>query len=331
MALMTRTGKVVRFGNESVQRPDIKAVGVGGAGCNILNCLIDEGVHGIEMIAVNTPGRKGPWPLDEKHSVYIGPPTGGLMKNPEMSEKAVMGNMERIRNALKGAHVTFILCGLGGMTGTGAVPVIADGARRQGSMVIVVAIEPFRMEGPNRRLMADVGKERLRRCSDGLVLISNDILLQVAPNLGFEDALRVVNRLAMVTVRDLADLATEGDLRHIKDVMSTGESHLGWGETTWDQGVQLAVEQAVSKISGKVAKGLSKGGILIVTSSNELEDRHVDSMVDKVLEHMHPEAKVLLGHIKDQEWERNVRMVALISDMARRGGDGDVARQRGGA
>jgi len=320
---MTRTGNVVRFGNDSVKRPDIKAVGVGGAGCNILNTLIDEEVHGIEMIAVNTPGRKGKWPLDDKHSVYIGPPTGGIMKNPEMSEKAITGNMARVRTALKGAHVTFILCGLGGMTGTGAVPVIAEDARRQGSMVIVIAIEPFRMEGPNRRMMADIGKERLRRCSDGLVLISNDILLQVAPNLGFEDALPVVNRLAMVTVRDLADLATEGDLCHIRDVMSSGESHLGWGETTWEEGVHQAVDQTVSKISGRVAKGLSRGGILIITTSHDFEDKHLDTMVDKVLEHMHPEAKVLLGHIKDKEWERNVRMVALISDMARRrGGDG---------
>ena len=233
----------------------IKVFGVGGGGCNAVDRMVEEGVQGVEFYVVNTDKQV----LDNskaEHKIQIGESiTGGrgAGSNPEVGREAALENKSEIENAIRGADMVFIACGLGGGTGTGAAPVVAEIAQELGALTVGIVTKPFRFEGTKRMEHALVGLEELKKHVDTLIIIPNDRLREIIDKTtSFEDAFKEVDNVLHRGVQSISDLiAVTGlinlDFADVKTVMqNSGTALIGIGMGIGDNRAVDAAEQAVS-------------------------------------------------------------------------------------
>ena len=233
----------------------ILVIGVGGAGNNAVNRMIDERISGVEFLGVNTDKQalqlcKSPRLLQIGDKLTQGLGAGA---KPEVGEKAAEESIEDISNAIKGAHMVFVTCGMGGGTGTGAAPVIAKSAKEQGALTVGVVTKPFRFEAKTRMTNAEGGIEKLKASVDTLIVIPNDKILEIVDRrTTMPDALKKADEVLQQAVRGITDLINVPaminlDFADVRTVMENrGIAHIGIGKASGDDKAIEAVKQAVN-------------------------------------------------------------------------------------
>ena len=301
----------------------LKVVGVGGGGCNAINTMVNAGLQGVEFIAINTDVQT----LNiNKASVKIqigSKLTRGLGAgaNPEVGRQAALEDADQIAECLKGADMVFITCGLGGGTGTGASPVIADISKELGALTVAVVTKPFPFEGKMRALQAEDGLTNLKSRSDTLITIPNQRLMSIGgKHMSIKDAFMKADEVLLYAVRSISDLIISSghinvDFADVKTVMSErGMAIMGVGVGTGDK---RAVEAAHKAISSPLLEDISihgaKGVLINVTGNTDMTLHEVTEASTLIQEQAHEDARVIWGLVFDESMEDSVRITVIAT------------------
>lgn len=286
----------------------IKVVGVGGAGCNAVNRMVQTGVQGVEFIAVNTDAQ-ALFLCDADQRVHIGTHTTrglGAGADSAMGKAAVEENREEIRALLEGADMVFITCGMGGGTGTGASPIVAEIAQEMGALTVAIVTKPFSFEGSKRRRSAEEGILAIRDKVDALITISNDRLLCVTDKkVPMTDAFHLADDVLRCAVQGISDIITVRGLINVDfaDVQTilqkSGSAIIGIGR---GRGEKRAAEAARAAISSPLLENSFQGarGILFnVTGGSSLSLAEVDEAARVISAAAHADANIIFGAVVD--------------------------------
>ncbi len=300
----------------------IKVVGAGGGGCNAVNRMIEEDVKGVEFIVVNTDLQVLNASKAEK-KIQIGASiTDGLGAgaNPEIGREAALENKAEIEEAIKGADMVFIACGLGGGTGTGAAPVIAEIAQNQGSLTVGIVTKPFRFEGKRRMENALIGLEELKKHVDTLIVIPNDRLKEIIDkNTSFEDAFKEVDNVLHRGVQSISDLiAVTGvinlDFADVKSVMEkSGSAIIGIGCNAGENRAIEAARQAVSNPLLETTIEGAKNAIVNVTGGKNLALSEIEDAVETVRLASNRDVNIIFGAIQNENLQDEVIVTVIAT------------------
>jgi len=299
----------------------IKVFGVGGGGTNAVNRMISSGVKGVEFWGVNTDLQALSVSLSD-HKLQIG---GKLTKglgagsNPEVGQKAAEESREDIRLSLEGSDMVFITAGMGGGTGTGASPVIAEVAKELGALTVGVVTKPFRFEGPVRISQAESGVALLKEKVDALIVIPNDKLLQVVERkTSIIEAFKIADDVLRQGVKGISDLITipgliNLDFADVRTIMyEAGSAMMGIGTGS---GENRAVEAAEAAISSPLLEETitgAKGVIFNVTGGSDLTLYEVNEAAEVIYNAVDPDANIIFGAVIDEKMQGDV-MVTVIA------------------
>ena len=306
-------------------QPRLLVMGVGGAGGNAINEMIDNGMQGVEFIAVNTDAQ------DLKHSkakskVQIGLNlTKGLGAGAkiDIGQAAADESLNEIVNILQGANMVFIAAGMGGGTGTGAAHVIARAAKELNILTVGVVTLPFLYEGPSRMRRAQVGLEELRKHVDTIIVIPNQNLFKIAnEQTTFEESFNLSNNVLMHGVQSVTDLMVRPgiinlDFADVETVMaSMGKAMMGTGEAEGDGRAMKATEMAISNplIDDYTLKG-AKGLLVNITGGKDLKLFEVDEVVNKIRSEVEADAEVIIGAITDPSLDGKMRVSIVATSL----------------
>lgn len=299
----------------------IKVVGCGGGGNNAVNRMIAAGLRGVEFIAVNTD-KQALFLSKANTKIQIGDKlTKGLGAgaNPDIGEKAATESRDEIAQAIKGADLVFVTAGMGGGTGTGAAPVVAQIARDMGILTVGVVTKPFMFEGRKRMQYAERGVENLKATVDTLVTIPNDRLLQVAEKkTSIVDAFRIADDILRQGVQGISDLiAVPGlinlDFADVRTIMlNTGIAHMGVGRASGDNKAEEAAKQAIhSPLLETTIEG-AKAVLINVTGGLDLGLFEVNTAAEMIQKSADPDANIIIGAVIDE----NLKDEMLITVIA---------------
>ena len=299
-------------------QPRLLVVGVGGAGGNALNEMIDNGLQGVEFIAVNTDAQD--LKLSKaKARIQIGLSlTKGLGAGAkhDIGQAAADESLNEIVNTLQGANMVFITAGMGGGTGTGAAHVIARAAKELNILTVGVVTLPFLYEGPSRMRRAQQGLEELRKHVDTIIVIPNQNLFKIAnEQTTFEESFNLSNNVLMQGVQSVTDLMVRPgivnlDFADVETVMaSMGKAMMGTGEAEGEGRAAKATDMAISNplIDDYTLKG-AKGLLVNITGGKDLKLFEVDEVVNKIRAEVDPEAEVIIGAITSAELDGKIRV-----------------------
>ena len=306
-------------------QPRLLVMGIGGAGGNAINEMIDNGMQGVEFIAVNTDAQ------DLKHSkakskIQIGLNlTKGLGAGAKLDigQAAADESLNDIVNILQGANMVFIAAGMGGGTGTGAAHVIARAAKELNILTVGVVTLPFLYEGPSRMRRAQQGLEELRRHVDTIIVIPNQNLFKIAnEQTTFEESFNLSNNVLMHGVQSITDLMVRPglinlDFADVESVMaSMGKAMMGTGEAEGEGRAMKAADMAISNplIDDYTLKG-AKGLLVNITGGKDLKLFEVDEAVNKVRAEVDPEAELIIGAITDPELDGKMRVSIVATSL----------------
>lgn len=300
----------------------IKVVGVGGGGGNAVNRMVEVGVHGVEFIAMNTDAQvllksKAPVHLQLGKTVCRGLGAGG---NPDTGKSAAEENREDIERLLAGADMVFITAGMGGGTGTGAAPVVAEIARNLGALTVAVVTYPFSFEGKRRANIAAHGIRNLKQNVDALILIHNDRLIDTADhNIPITEAYRIADDVLRHAVQGIVDVIYNAgfinvDFADVRTVLqNAGTALMGIGKGTGENALLQAVQEAInSRLLESSIEG-ARGMLVNITSSEELNTQQFREAMLYLHELGDPEeANIFYGHVINPEM-RDVVQVTIIA------------------
>ena len=298
------TNSILQFESEENTAAVIKVVGVGGAGCNAVNRMIDSELGGVEFIAINTD-KQALAKSEAQTKLQIGEKlTKGLGAgaNPEIGQKAAEENIEDIRKFLAGADMIFVTAGMGGGTGTGAAPIIAKVGRDLGALTVGVVTKPFTFEGKKRSAHAELGVQFLEGYVDSLVIVPNDRLLDIADkNTAMVDAFNMADDVLRQGVQGISDLISDAalinlDFADVKTVMGNrGVAHMGIGRGTGDDRVATAIESAIkSPLLETDVKG-AKAVLLNITGGYDLGMLEANEAAEQIAKAADPDAIIIFG------------------------------------
>ncbi|MEQ8272173.1 MAG: cell division protein FtsZ [Deltaproteobacteria bacterium] len=332
------------FEFEEVIRNDaeIKVIGVGGGGGNALRTMIDSGLNGVEFIAANTDLQAlRANPASQKIQLGAALTKGlGAGANPEVGRNAAMEDRERIADAIGNADMVFITAGMGGGTGTGAAPVIAEVARESGALTVGVVTKPFVFEGRRRGRQAEEGIHELHNVVDTLITIPNNKLLQIAgENTSMMDAFRRVDEVLLNAVRGISDLINVAglinvDFADVQTIMSSqGLALMGTGV---GEGPSRAVDAANMAINSPLLDDISIDGamgILInITGGPDLKLHEVNDASTAIADEAHEDANIIFGSVVDENAGDQVRITVIATGFelgGAKGGRRPVPARRG--
>ena len=299
-------------------QPRLLVLGVGGAGGNAINEMIDSGLHGVEFVAVNTDAQD--LKLSKaKAKIQIGLNlTKGLGAGAkiDIGQAAADESLNEIVNTLQGSNMVFIAAGMGGGTGTGAAHVIARAAKELNILTVGVVTLPFLYEGPSRMRRAQLGLEELRKHVDTIIVIPNQNLFKVAnEQTTFEESFNLSNNVLMQGVQSVTDLMVRPgivnlDFADVETVMaSMGKAMMGTGEADGEGRAMKAAEMAISNplIDDYTLKG-AKGLLVNITGGDDLKLFEVDEVVNKIRSEVDAEAEVIIGAITDPSLDGKIRV-----------------------
>lgn len=314
---------IFEFEESPVQNARMKVVGVGGAGGNAVNRMIDEDLEGVEFISVNTDAQA----LKNSRSqvkIQIGKKlTRGLGAGarPEIGRQAIAENADEVRTALEGADLVFITAGMGGGTGTGAAPIIGEMARELGALTIAIVTKPFLFEGKKRMRQAEMGLQELRRTVDTMIVVPNERLLSVVgKGTTFRDALKKADEVLLHATQGISDLIrvtgeVNVDFADVRTVMACrGPALMGTG---FGQGDNRAVEAAQEAISSPLLDHVSirgaKGVLINITGGMDLAIDEVTSISCIIQEEAGDEAEIIFGAVHDPALDGCVRVTVIAT------------------
>ena len=309
-------------GLEMDQVAKIKVVGVGGGGCNAVNRMIEEGVKSVEFYVVNTDlqvlnSSKANNKIQIGESITGGRGAGA---NPEVGRAAALESKNEIEKALAGADMVFVACGLGGGTGTGAAPVIAEIAQELGALTVGIVTKPFRFEGKRRTENALLGLEELRKFVDSLIVIPNDRLRDlIDKTTSFDEAFKEVDNVLHRGVQSISDLiAVTGvinlDFADVKTVMEkSGTAIIGIG---CNAGENRAIEAAKQAVANTLLEATIEGAtdaIVNVTGGNNLTLFEIEDAIETVREAANSDVNIIFGAIKNENLTEEVIVTVIAT------------------
>ena len=299
----------------------IKVVGCGGAGNNTVTRLMQVGIVGAETIAINTDAMDLLY-TDSDKKILIGRETTqglGAGADPELGRQSAEENKNEIRSALKGANMVFLTAGLGGGSGTGSIPVVAKIAKRLGALTLAIVTLPFKMEGRQRMLNAEKGLQDLEGEVDTLIVVPNEKLLEVVPDVSLEAAFRVADEILVNAVKGTTELVTKPglvnlDFADVKAVMRDGGlAMIGLGESDTENRAVEAVQKAINNPLIEVDISNAKGALVNVIGGPDLTMREYYQVVDVVSSQLSSDAKVISGAQIDKTMGDRLRALLIIT------------------
>jgi len=300
----------------------IKVVGIGGGGVNAVNRMIEEGLKGVEFIAINTDAQAllmsdADVKLDVGRELTRGLGAGA---NPDIGTKAVEDHREEIEEVLKGADMVFVTAGEGGGTGTGGAPVVANVARSLGALTIGVVTRPFGFEGKRRASQADAGIEKLRDEVDTLIVIPNDRLLSISDrHVSVLDAFKAADQVLLSGVQGITDLITTPglinlDFADVKSVMSgAGSALMGIGSARGDDRAVAAAEMAISSPLLEASIDGAHGVLLSIQGGSDLGLFEINEAAQLVSNSAAPDANIIFGAVIDDALGDEVRVTVIAA------------------
>ncbi len=300
----------------------IKVVGIGGGGVNAVNRMIEEGLKGVEFIAINTDAQAllmsdADVKLDVGRELTRGLGAGA---NPEVGARAAEDHREEIEEVLKGADMVFVTAGEGGGTGTGGAPIVADVARSLGALTIGVVTRPFGFEGKRRASQAELGIERLRSEVDTLIVIPNDRLLSISDrHVSVLDAFKAADQVLLSGVQGITDLITTPglinlDFADVKSVMSgAGSALMGIGSSRGDDRSVAAAEMAISSPLLEASIDGAHGVLLSIQGGSDLGLFEINEAAQLVSNSAAPEANIIFGAVIDDALGDEVRVTVIAA------------------
>lgn len=302
-------------------KAQIFVIGTGGAGNNTISRLTEVGIEGAETITVNTDAQDLFYSQANK-KVLLGKQTcGGLGAggNPNIGEECAEESEDQIREELEGADMVFVTCGLGGGTGTGSAPIISKLAKKSGALTVAVATMPFSAEGVRRRENAEKGLEKLQSAADTVIVIPNDKLLEVAPNLPLNKAFMVSDEILGRAVKGITELITKQglvslDFADIRSIMEgSGMAMIGMGESDSGDRALESVHEALSSPLLDIDISDAKGALINISGSSDLTLHEAEKIVQIVADKLDPEANIIWGAQIDESLQNIIRTTIVVS------------------
>ena len=323
--IRVRPGKVqtqMTFAGELDGLPPIKVVGVGGAGCNAVNRMIEEGINGVHFLAVNTDAQQLQGSRS-RETMRIGDKVSrglGVGGDPERGAKAAEESRGELQEAFKGMDMVFVTAGMGGGTGTGAAPILAEVAKLAGALTIAVVTKPFSFEGAQRRAAAEAGLELLQQHADTVIIIPNDRLFQLSEEeLALTEAFRMADDILRQGIQGISDVITVPgevnlDFEDVKKIMGEGgHALMAIGQGTGEGRAVCAAQEAITSplletdISGaqRVLYNVTTSGSLGLNELN-LAAKVIQDMVD-------PQAEIIFGTAIDPAMDEDDIKITVIA------------------
>lgn len=305
----------------SKQKAKVKVFGVGGGGGNTLSRMREIGIKGANFIAINTDAQDLLY-TNSDAKILIGKELTmglGAGSNPRVGEEAAKESEHEIKQKLAGADMVFITCGLGGGTGTGAAPVVAELAKKQGALKIAIVTLPFSIEGQKRWENALIGLEKLEGCVDTLILIPNDKLLELAPELPLHTAFKVADEILTNAVKGMTELITKPglvnlDFADVKTIMvGGGVALIGMGESDSNNRAVEAVEKAVENPLLDVDVTGATGALVNIIGGPDLSLDEARKILEAVNQRLNPEARLIWGAQLSDDMEKSVRVMLVVT------------------
>ena len=301
----------------------LKVIGVGGCGGNAVNTMIESGLDGIEFLIANTDSQA----LDKSLAgirVQLGASlTKGLGAgaNPEVGRNAALESKEQLVEALKGSDMVFVTAGMGGGTGTGAGPIVAEAAREAGALVVAVVTKPFAFEGQKKMRQAEEGLKRLREVVDTVITIPNQRLLSISnKNTSLKEAFMRADEVLMQAVKGISDVITipglvNVDFADVRTIMSEmGQALMGSGTA---RGENRAAEAARKAISSPLLEDISisgaRGILINISGSSDMTIHDVDQASSLIHEEAHEDANIIFGAVIDESLGEEVRVTVIAT------------------
>ena len=301
---------------------NIKVVGVGGGGNNVVNRMVRSGVQGVDFIAVNTD-KQALNASSANYKLQIGEKlTGGkgAGSNPEIGRKAAEESRNQISKALEDADMVFVTAGMGGGTGTGAAPVVAEIAREQGVLTVGVVTKPFGFEGQKRMRAAEAGIEQLRGKVDSLVIIPNERLKYATDQkITFRNAFEIADDVLRQAVQSISDLIRDTgfinlDFADVTAVMKdAGLAHMGVGRAAGKGKAEEAARMAISSPLLETSINGARGVLINVTGSMDIGLEEVETAANLVQEAAHPDCNIIFGAAFDETLEDEIRVTVIAT------------------
>ncbi len=299
----------------------IKVIGVGGAGGNAVDHMIREGVMGVEFVAANTDAQALKRSVAHK-KVRLGKTGLGAGAKPEAGRNAAVEHREQIAESLKGAHMVFITAGMGGGTGTGAAPVVAEVARELGILTVAVVTKPFGFEG-KRLKVAEAGIEELQKHVDSLIVILNDKLMDVlGDDVSMDEAFKAADNVLRNAVGGIAEIINfpglvNVDFEDVRTVMGEmGMAMMGSATASGVDRARIAAEQAVASplLEGINLSG-AKGVLVNITSTRALKMKEVNEVMNTVREFAAEDAHIIFGAVYDEGMGEEIRVTVVATGL----------------
>jgi len=315
---------MITFDTENMKDPILKVVGVGGAGNNAVNRMVDFGVTGVEFIAINTD-KQALQRSKAHYKIQIGEKVTkglGAGANPEIGRKAADESREEIAQVLKGAEMVFITAGMGGGTGTGASPVVAEIAKDLGILTVAVVTRPFTSEGPKRKTNAEKGISELKSIVDTIIVVPNDRLFMLSTSKGLKvnEAFRLADDVLRQGVQGITDIIlTPGfinaDFADIQAIMTNkGYAHMGIGRAKGEDKLTKALEQAINSPLLETSMKGAKGVLVNYTgNSEELLIEEINNANNMIISNAHPDVNFIMGLVYNEDMKDEVQVTIIAT------------------
>ena len=300
---------------------NITVFGCGGGGNNTINRMVEDGIHGANLIAANT---------DVQHLVKIKADIKILMGRnrtkgrgagslPQIGEESALESKSEILDVMKGSDMVFVTAGLGGGTGTGSAPVVAKAARDLGALTIAIVTTPFTAEGEVRRINAEAGLEKLREVADTVIVVPNDRLLEVVGKLPIKEAFKAADRALMQSVKGITELITKPglvnlDFADVRTVMERGGvAMIGLGESDSENRAKDSVKEALKSPMLDVDISTANAALVNVTGGPDMSIEEAEGVVEEIYERIDPDARIIWGTSVDEELKGKIRTMIVVT------------------
>ncbi len=300
---------------------NITVVGCGGAGSNTIDRMYRAGIHGAELIATNTDAQHL-LEIEADRKLLIGEQaTGGRGAGsvPQVGEEAAIESQEDILRAIDGADMVFVAAGLGGGTGTGSAPVVAQAAKEAGALTIAVVTTPFTAEGEIRRTNAEAGLERLRQAADTAIVVPNDRLLDAVGELPVKQAFQVADEVLMRSVKGITELITKPglvnlDFADVRTVMEGGGvAMIGLGESKSERKAEESVVAALRSPLLDVDITGANAALVNVTGGSDMTIDEAEGVVEEIYHRIDDDARIIWGTSVNEELEGTMRTMIVVT------------------
>ncbi len=303
------------------QTAKIKVIGIGGGGGNSLSRMREIGIKGGELIAINTDAQDLLYANADKKILIGKELTQGLGSgsNPRVGEEAAKESESEIKKKISGSDMIFITCGMGGGTGTGAAPVVASLAKKQGALTIGVVTLPFTIEGRKRIENAMMGMEKLEAVVDTLIIIPNDKLLELAPELPLHTAFKISDEILTNAVKGTTELVTTSglvnlDFADIKTIMvDGGVSLIGMGESNSAERALEAVEKAIQNPLLDVDISNATGALANIIGGPDMSLDECKTIIETIGNKLNPDAKLIWGAQISEDMDKSIRVLLIVT------------------